>query len=115
MEEKRNSFDLDVGIDLTYVSLFKNNFSNLAQKILTENEMKECLLKNKSYQAQYLASRWAAKEAIWKSLKNKKDISLLKIEILNNSNGKPYCTNFDNAKISISYCKDLVIAICIFV
>lgn len=116
MKIKRNNFFSGVGIDITYVSLFKENFDKLVKKVLTKNEMIECLKKEKEYRAQYLASRWAAKEAIWKSLDvSNQSISLLKIEILNDLDKKPYCTNFHNAKISISYCKDLVIAFCVFV
>lgn len=117
MAAEKNNFYFNVGIDLTYISLFENNFDNLAKKILTKNEMSECLLKEKEYHSKYLASRWAAKEAVWKSLKNfhQNFTTLLKIEVLNDQYGKPYCTNFNNAKISISYCKNLVIAICIFI
>lgn len=115
MKIKRNSFCSGIGIDITYISLFEDNFEKLAKKILTKKEFIECLIKDKKYWPQYLASRWAAKEAVWKSLSNEnQNFSLLNIEILNDLNGKPYCSNFDSAKISISYCKNIVIAFCIF-
>lgn len=116
MKTERNNFYLGVGVDITYINLFKENFDRLAKKILTKNEMLECLQKEKEYQAQYLASRWAIKEAIWKSLdSDTQNFPLIKIEVLNNLQGKPYCTNFCNAKISISYSKNMVIAFCIFI
>lgn len=113
--EKNNNIK-DVGIDLTYISIFENNLDNLLNKILTSNEKKECYLKDKNYRAKYVAGRWALKEAIWKACnKYLKIESLLQIEILNDKSGKPHCTNIKDIKISLSYCKNQVIAICIFV
>ncbi|MGL5640385.1 MAG: holo-ACP synthase [Mycoplasmoidaceae bacterium] len=58
----------------------------------------------------FVASRWAAKEAVYKALNNK-DILFINIEILNDENGKPYCSNFENIALSITHSEIYCIAI----
>lgn len=61
---------------------------------------------------EYLASRFCVKEAIIKA--TNKAYSFLDIEIKNDADGKPYCSNIDGLLISISHEKDLCVCFCIW-
>lgn len=92
-----------LGCDIVKVSRFKNNLSKLANKILSESEMFEF---NKSAnKIQYLAGRWAAKEAIFKAT------GYRSMTILNSNTGSPYVVDNPNIKISISHEKEYAIAV----
>ena len=54
-----------LGCDIVKVSRFKNNLSKLANKILSESEIIE--FNKTTNKIQYIAGRWAAKEAIFKA------------------------------------------------
>lgn len=100
---------LGVGTDIV-----KNNRvkSKIAKRILTENELAVYKSKHDDLKNEYLASRFAAKEAIVKATNKMLDIN--KIEILNEENGKPYCTNIDGIEISISHEDEYSIAFAIY-
>ncbi len=83
----------------------------IAKRLLTDAEYSEFLNKNINLQVEYLASRFAAKEAIVKATNKKYSIN--KIEILNDNNGRPYCTNIDNITLSISHEKNYSVAVAI--
>ena len=68
------------------------------------------LLINDESKISFISSRWAAKEAIYKALNNK-DILFINIEILNDENGKPYCSNYNKIILSISHTKVHCIAV----
>jgi|SRR5574344_2613733 phosphopantetheine--protein transferase-like protein len=63
-----------VGIDLTYIPRFKNK-TRLAEHILSDDELLE--YNNSSNKAQYLASRFALKEALLKAL----ELSILSVDL----------------------------------
>lgn len=78
---------------------------NLANKLLTKNEFN--IFKKKRNKVEYLASRFAAKEAIIKAT-NK--IYLCKdIELINDDNGKLLC-NIQGISITISHEKSYSVA-----
>ncbi len=95
-----------IGIDLVKISRFKKNIDLWSKRILTDLEKEE--LKNSKNQLQYIASRWAAKEAIFK-LTN----SLKKFSILNHSTGEPYVFEHPNLCISISHEREYCMAVAI--
>lgn len=103
---------MEVGIDLVKLDHIKNQ-DLLAEKILSNNE-KELFLK-KENKLDFLASRFAAKEAFIKAM----DSSIFKeklneIEVLNYDSGKPYIKYKEKIyKVSISHEKDYAIAIVI--
>lgn len=101
---------IGIGTDITRIDRFSDNYLKLAKRILTlkEYELFETY-KNKERKVEFLAGRFAAKEAILKSLD--KEINFSSIEILFNENGKPIC-NMDGYKIhiSISHEKEYAIA-----
>ena len=88
---------LGIGCDIVEI---KRVDLKIANKILTEKE----LAVYKTFQGhraqEYLASRFCAKEAIFKALPVN-NILISQIEILNDENHKLYC-NIEGYKISIS-------------
>ncbi|MEF9984997.1 MAG: 4'-phosphopantetheinyl transferase superfamily protein [Malacoplasma sp.] len=112
---KKND-DFELGVDIVFKKRLKKILLSGIKRILTKNEFDIfCLLKTKKQKIEYLSSRWASKEAIYKALPDDLKLSLCDIEILNNSSGRPYCTNFNNIKLSISYSKYYVVCICAFI
>ncbi len=95
------NFDyLEIGVDIIDVSRFENfdSSSRLAKNIFTDREIKEC--EKKKNPAESLAGRFAAKEAVSKTIEE--NIRLSKIEIGNDKSGAP-CVNFLDKKISGKY------------
>lgn len=86
--------------------------SNIAKRILTENEYQIYLEKNDGLKNEYLASRFAAKEAIVKA--TNKQYTINQIEILNTIEGKPYCSNIEGIELSISHEDQYSIAFAIY-
>lgn len=112
------------GTDIIEINRIKESIEKMGDsfknRIFTQNEINYCESKN-SVKYQHYAARFAAKEAIFKSiskvLDNKFDISWKNIEILNDTNGKPIAkfinVNIEGLKqidISISHCRDYATA-----
>lgn len=78
------------GCDIEDILRFENKNQKFLDRIFTKNELEYCL-KSKN-QAQHLAARYCAKEAVVKALSNvyDKTIPYNKIEILKNANGSVY-------------------------
>lgn len=116
MERLNLPSNYKVGIDLVYLKRFENKIADwhFIEKILTLNEIalyKQ--LKHHQHQINFLAGRFACKEAYAKALK--KGIGLVDfhdVEILKDSNNAPII-NVENADVSISHEQDYVIAIII--
>lgn len=110
--------NLLVGIDLVEVNRF-NNFdldSRLAKNIFSENEV--VILKKEKKSKESIAGRFAAKEAVKKTINE--NIKLNIIEILSSKSGRPYIKFLDkkidkkySSQISISHTKKQAIAICL--
>jgi len=71
---------------------YKDSFVN---KVLTEDE--KTIFNKKTDKVKYLASRWAAKEAVGKALGCGLSCGIKNIEILNRSNGQPYVKLYNKA------------------
>ncbi|MGL4616901.1 MAG: holo-ACP synthase [Mycoplasmoidaceae bacterium] len=101
----------NLGIDMiskNRIDLSNHSFLN---KILSIKEIDIFnSLTNYESKISFVASRWAAKEAVYKALNNN-DILFINIEILNDINGKPYCSNFKNIALSITHSEIYCIAI----
>lgn len=95
-----------IGCDIVKISRFKNNLDKLTNRILTSLEKEEYKLADSKLN--YIAGRWAAKEAIFK-LTNSSE----KFSILNHVNGSPYVVNYPNLCISISHEHEYCIAVAI--
>ncbi len=115
--------EIYTGIDIIEVERIQNNIENYGDsflnKIYTEDEIKYCESRKVNRYQSY-AGRFAAKEAVFKAvsklLDNKFDIGWKDIEILNQSDGRPYVKlNYINAKnfkidISISHITSTAVA-----
>ena len=93
--------EIYTGIDIVEVDRIKNNIEKNQEKFLnriyTSKEIEYCESKKMNKYQSY-AGRFAAKEAIFKAisklLSNKFQVEWKDLEILNNSDGKPFvCIN----------------------
>jgi holo-[acyl-carrier protein] synthase len=80
--------------------------TNLADKILTAKEQFE--YSSRHNKIEYLAGRWAAKEAVIKATGIKDNYT-----ILNSANGQPYVDGHPDMKISISHDGDYAFAVAV--
>lgn len=96
-----------VGCDIVKNSRFERNLDRLASNILTTLEIDE--FNNSINKIQYIAGRWAAKEAIFKATGNKR------MTVLNDQTGIPYVLGNSNIKISISHEKEYSMAIALMI
>lgn len=106
--------EYEIGIDLVENNRFLNYPIDNIKRILTNNEYIEYINVDKNYQHLYLASRWSAKEAIYKAINNSININPINIEILYGHNKKPFCTNIKNISLSISHTQLNTVAIALF-
>lgn len=106
-----------IGCDILEFNHFKEifeKFPTLLNKVYSKNEINEYHRRNNDLH--YLASRFCAKEAIFKALK-KYDYDFNTIEVLNDVNSTPI-VNFLNGEqynilISLSYERDYVVSFAI--
>ncbi len=111
--------DFEIGSDIVEVKRIKEGLEKFgerfAKRILTEREMKE--FEKRKEKAIFLASRFAAKEAIYKAV-NIKPFSWHRIEVLKN-NGKPEVfidgKLRKDMKITISHEREYAIAFCVLI
>lgn len=103
-----------IGIDLVYIVRFEDKITNEAfiKKVLTLNEQDIFnSLRNDRRKIEFLAGRFACKEAYAKALK--KGIGIIDfhdIEITYDENNAPI-TNLEKVEVSISHDNDYVVAI----
>lgn len=106
-----------IGIDLVENARIEKQSDSFTKRILSEKEIEKYnTITNDKRKVQYLASRFAAKEAIFKACKvGNKDINYVDISILNDDNNAPYVeiVKYPNFKfeISISHEENYSIAI----
>lgn len=100
-----------IGCDIVNLNRLNINDEKLVSRILTQNELAVFLnKKNDKHKREYLAGRFAGKEAFFKAYGIEHQmISFHDVEILNNEFGKP-TLNFPNTFISISHEQDYAIA-----
>jgi len=107
-----------VGIDLVEVKRFSNfDFkSRFAKNVFSEKELKN--FEKSKKQIESLAGRFAAKEAVKKTLGE--NVKLNIIEVLSERNGRPYINFLDKKlrqkydfEISITHTDEQAIAICL--
>ncbi len=110
------------GNDIVEISRIKKAIdtkgNRFIKKIYTEKEIEYCESK-KANKYEHYAARFAAKEAIYKSISTKINNEYIKwknIEILNIPNGKPIINlkyeikDLESIDVSISHCKEYAIA-----
>ncbi|MGL4950759.1 MAG: 4'-phosphopantetheinyl transferase superfamily protein [Mycoplasma sp.] len=95
------------GIDVTSLNRDEFNNPDLINKFLHPKEIKIYnLLSNDKEKKNFLASHWTIKESIFKALKDKKPMSKMLVEKVNDE--YIYFENDYEFKISVSYIDDLV-------
>ncbi len=100
-----------IGTDIVYIPRIELKES-LIRYILTDDEYTQyLLLKNDKRRKEYLAGRFAAKEAIFKATQ---DPNYLSYSILNEDNGRPYVKNHPEIQISLSHDGEYALAFIIF-
>ena len=111
--------ELYIGTDLVDVDRIKFSIENYQSKfidrVFSSDEQKYC--QSKSYPEVHFAGKFAAKEAVIKSIKTSgyvKPITFKSIKIINKSDGSPYVNlDFDykgSVKVSISHTETHAIA-----
>jgi holo-[acyl-carrier protein] synthase len=105
------------GVDIIEVRRIKNAMDKydriFLERIFTEKELERIKQYENCYQ--HVAGRYAAKEAVFKAL-GRSTLSLKQVEILNDSQGRPYCSLINSRKntfgihISISHIKNYAVA-----
>ncbi len=101
-----------IGTDIVYIPRIELKES-LIRYILTDDEYTQfLLLKNDKRRKEYLAGRFAAKEAIFKATQ---DPNYLSYSILNEDNGRPYVKNHPEIQISLSHDGEYVVAFVVII
>ena len=93
-----------IGIDIVRIDRFKDTCSDFAKRILSDRESIELDKRNGEQKYEYIAGRFAAKEAYYKATKNK-NVDARKIEVLNDCDGSPhlYVNGKMTGEVSISH------------
>lgn len=100
---------LGVGCDITAIQRFEKNCDELAIRILTKKEQEYYFRYPAQRRKEFLAGRFAAKEAVIKALDQKRLLS--EIEILSDAMGKPVCSIMGyRIHLSISHEKEYAMA-----
>jgi holo-[acyl-carrier protein] synthase len=100
-----------IGIDLAKISRFENKDQKFVKKILTEAELKQYSELEDERKTEYLAGRFAAKEAYYKAMKNNK-IGYHDVEIIDDYFSGPQISD-KSAQISISHDGEYVVVVVI--
>lgn len=114
------------GTDIIEIERIKKSIEDettgkaFVERVYTQKEIDYCESK-RAQKYQHYAARFAAKEAAFKAiseqLPNKYEIHWTDIEIVNNSQGKPFlnlvgvnCRKIEDIDLSISHCKEYAVA-----
>jgi len=110
----------EVGIDIVEFAEIKEKISDkFIKRILSTLELERYdLINNEKRKLEYLAGRFAAKEAYTKLYKRfDEPLNFVDVQVLSDEFGAPYIVSKyrpeDIVKVSISHSKNYVIAICI--
>ena len=94
-----------LGVDIVLISRFEESFDKMVERLLTKDEKKQLeLRKNHLGQVEYLAGRFASKEAFVKATGNK-SVSYQDLSIIDDDLGKPhfFFKGEERGEISISH------------
>ena len=98
-----------LGIDIVYIPRIKNA-DTLARGVLSPRELE--LYSNRPKKEEFLAGRYAAKEAFMKALEQGMKIPFKDIEVLYKESGAPYILyKGETYQVSISHDGDYAIAV----
>lgn len=93
-----------VGTDLVEINRIKVNYQRLAERVLSEKEFELFRrFNNENRKLEFLAGRFAVKEAYAKALGTGiGELRFKDIEVLNNELGKPFINMQNDSKIHVS-------------
>jgi holo-[acyl-carrier protein] synthase len=104
---------LDI-VELKRIEAISNRQEKFIDRILTANEKNKYLTLTNRRRIEFLAGRFAAKEAYSKAVGTGigKNLSFLDIEVANDRNGKPYIAKplQERVHLSISHSTDYAVA-----
>lgn len=102
---------LGIGVDIAQISRFINKSKHFIERVLSKEELEVYFKHTEENRVIYLASRFSAKEAIFKAFKNV-NFDFASVSILNEKNGAPFVKMDTPHKIfiSISHEKEYVIS-----
>lgn len=113
---------MEIGIDIEDNKRFENLKPSFVKKVYTKNEIEHA--NGSANPSERFCSLWCAKEAVIKALSDK-TLNPQNIEILTQSDGKPYVLvneviknslqkqNASEIKISLSHSKNYSVAMCL--
>ncbi|MFD1737675.1 holo-ACP synthase [Bacillus salitolerans] len=105
-----------IGIDIIEISRIEKLLQNVkfTDRILTAKEKEHFVALEGKRKSEYVAGRFAAKEAFSKAMGTGigKELSFLDIEVSKDSLGKPYFSrpHMENVHLSISHSKEYAVA-----
>lgn len=83
---------LGVGCDIVSLKRIESaQKKGLSNRILTESEKVQFAQLKEARAIEFLAGRFAAKEAVFKAINHHRKLSLCEIELSNDETGKPVC------------------------
>lgn len=83
---------LGVGCDIVSLKRIEAaQKKGLSNRILSEAEKRQFEALHEARAIEFLAGRFAAKEAVFKAINHHRKLSLRDIELFNDESGKPYC------------------------
>lgn len=103
---------IGIGCDIVKISRIEDALQKpVIQKILTAREQKIADQYPDQRKAEWIAGRFAAKEAIYKAIHTVVNCTISDIEVLRDEVGAPICTCFDyDVMLSIAHEKEYAIA-----
>lgn len=93
-----------IGCDIVEIARFRQRQERWAQRVLNQRELAE--YEQRTNKLEYLAGRWAAKEAIYKAAG-----IVSGFDILTDPTGKPYVAGAEHIVVSISHEKTHAMAV----
>lgn len=110
----------EIGVDIVEFAQIKGKINDrFIQRILSNRELSRYNnISNNQRKLEFIAGRFAAKEAYTKVYKNfNTPLNFVDVEVLTDEFGAPYIESKympnDNVKVSISHSKNYVIAVCL--
>lgn len=96
-----------IGTDIVYIPRIELKESFIRYILTDEEYFEYALINNDKRRKEYIAGRFASKEAIFKATQDK---NYLSYSILNKEDGRPYIKDHPEIQISISHDGDYVVA-----
>ncbi len=102
---------MNIGCDIVEIARVRKALARTKgfPNFLTDKEERLFATVGKARQAEWLAGRFAAKEAVIKAMHGGKELTLLQVEILSDEVGAPVCS-LKGVQVSIAHEREYAIA-----